>query len=346
MKRRRLVFAVSMVLALDLGAKPRVLATVADVPLPGHATRFDYQSLDSTSDTLFIAHMGDGELLAFDTASRSVTHRLAGLPLVTGVLSIPAFHRVYASVAAAHEVAVVDTDTWQVVVRVPAGQFPDGLAYSPETGKVFVSDEHGGMETVIDVRGERRVGVIDMGGEVGNTQYDPGTGRILANVQTHDELVVIDPATEKIVERHALPGGRSPHGLLIVSSLRLAFVACEDSSNLLVVDLRTFEVTQILATGPHPDVLAFDEALGRLYVATESGILSVFDLRDRVVVAVADLHLAPHAHSVAVDPRSHEVYLPLENVDGGPVLRIMRPEPARISGRGGDGCRGSVDGCA
>jgi hypothetical protein len=34
---------------------------------------------------------------------------------------------------------------------------------------------------------------------------------------------------------------------------------------------------------------------------------------------------APHAHTVAVDPRTHRVYLPLENVGGRPVLRILTP---------------------
>jgi hypothetical protein len=33
---------------------------------------------------------------------------------------------------------------------------------------------------------------------------------------------------------------------------------------------------------------------------------------------------AAHAHTVAVD-RTHRVYLPLENVDGRPVLRILTP---------------------
>jgi hypothetical protein len=33
----------------------------------------------------------------------------------------------------------------------------------------------------------------------------------------------------------------------------------------------------------------------------------------------------PHAHTVSVDPKTHLVYFPLENVDGRPVLRIMKP---------------------
>jgi hypothetical protein len=35
---------------------------------------------------------------------------------------------------------------------------------------------------------------------------------------------------------------------------------------------------------------------------------------------------APAAHSVAVDPTTHLVYLPLEDVEGKPVLRILQLE--------------------
>jgi hypothetical protein len=37
----------------------------------------------------------------------------------------------------------------------------------------------------------------------------------------------------------------------------------------------------------------------------------------------------PYAHTVFVDPKTHLVYLPLQNVDGHPLLRIMRPVTAQ-----------------
>ncbi|MGI8548541.1 MAG: hypothetical protein ACR2M1_14650, partial [Gemmatimonadaceae bacterium] len=75
---------------------------------------------------------------------------------------------------------------------------------------------------------------------------------------------------------------------------------------------------------PTADVLAFDPELKRLYVASESGTESVFEERGQELVSLGSVH-ASHAHSVAVDPRTHHVFLPLENVGGRPVLRIMEP---------------------
>jgi DNA-binding beta-propeller fold protein YncE len=316
---------------LSPGAAPPepILSKVIDLPLPGQPSRFDYQSLDAEAKRLYFSHMGDGELLVLNTETRQLVAHLPGFPRITGVLVVPALHKVFVSVPGNHEVAVVDTQTLKVLARIPEGEFPDGLAYAPEAQKVFVSDERGGKETVIDARTDQRIGTIDLGGEIGNTQYDSGARLIFANVQTRGEMVAIDPKTERVVARHPLKGGESPHGLLIDAPKRLAFAACEGDAKLLVVDMDDFEVKQVLSTGEDPDVLALDTALDRLYVATESGIVSIFQLDGRTLRKLDDLRVESNAHTVSVDSGTHEVYLPLKSVDGRPVLRIMKPGAGR-----------------
>ena len=44
---------------------------------------------------------------------------------------------------------------------------------------------------------------------------------------------------------------------------------------------------------------------------------------DRSVTEMGRGFLGPNAHTVAVDPATHRVYFPLENVGGHPVLRVM-----------------------
>jgi len=82
---------------------------VADVPLPGKAARFDYQSFDSAAGRLWIAHMGAGEVLGFDVRTRRVVARVPDMPAVTGVRVVPSLERVFASLSGGHEVAVLDT---------------------------------------------------------------------------------------------------------------------------------------------------------------------------------------------------------------------------------------------
>ncbi len=301
------------------------LRVITDVPLPGSASRFDYQSLEPTSGRLFISHMGAGQLVVFDVHAGKVIGNLDGFPTVTGVLAVPAEHRAYASAAGDHAVVVVQDSTLQLVARVQEPRFPDGIAYTPAERRVFVSDESGRRDFVIDATTNTVVGQIELGGEAGNTQYDAGSHCVIVAVQTANQLAIIDPATSTIVRRIILDKAvRHPHGVYIDAPNRLAFIAGEESGTLGVLDLRTLQLRQVLPVGSDPDVLALDLALGRLYVAAESGVVAVFAERDDSLVQLG-WYRAPKAHSVAVDPATHRVYLPLASVNGHPVLRVMVP---------------------
>jgi DNA-binding beta-propeller fold protein YncE len=301
-----------------------VLRLVEDVLLPGSPSRFDYQGFDPSNGRLYIAHMGAGELLAFDTRTRQVAARAGGLPKATGVIAVPSLHRVYVSAAGAHRVAILEDSTLRTVAVVEGVTFPDGLAFAPDAGKVFVSDEFGRREIVIDVSTNRLRAMVPLNGEAGNTQYDSVRRQILVAVQTRNELVAIDPQSERIAGRYRLAGADHPHGVLIDAPARLAFVANEGNDKLLVVELETMRVTSEYAVGKEPDVLAFDPGLRRLYVASESGVVAVFaEVKGRL--ELLGNYTAPEAHSVAVNTLTHEVYLPLANIEGHPVLRILAP---------------------
>ena len=303
------------------------LRVVVDEPLPGSASRFDYQSLETTSGRLFISHMGAGQLVVFDVRQGRVIGNLDGFPTVTGVLAVPAEHRAYASATGDHAVVVVDDSALQIVARVPGPRFPDGLAYAPDERRVFISDESGRRDFVLDAARNAMLTRIELGGEAGNTQYDAASHCVIVAVQTANQLAVIDPATAQIVRRITLDRAvRYPHGVYIESQHRVAFIAGQESATLGVLDIPTLQLRQVLPVGSDPDVLAFDPALGRLYVAAESGVVAVFEERAGSLVQLG-WYRAPRAHSVAVDPGTHRLYVPLADVRGQPVLRVLEPTP-------------------
>jgi DNA-binding beta-propeller fold protein YncE len=318
---------------------------IADVPLGAKTSRFDYESLDPDSGRLFVAKMGAGQLLVFDIAKPGLVTELEGFPKTTGVLAVPALHRVYASVPGAGisaslsvalgmtglskgsgALAVVDSASLQEIARLPAGVFPDGIAYDGDDHRIFVSDEMGGALTVIDANQNKLIGRIAMGGEVGNVQYDPVTRKIYAPVQSRNELAVVDPKTMKLETRFALPGADHPHGLHLAKGVAIAYAACDENDKLLVIDLAARTVLGTLPLGHDPDVLADDPGLKRLYVAGESGQLSVFDIADPAhPKKLGDVFVGDNAHSVAADPASHRLFLPLRDVGGRAVMRILAP---------------------
>jgi YVTN family beta-propeller protein len=301
------------------------LRIVADVPLTGGTSRYDYQSLDSNSGRLYIAHLGSDLMTVFDVNKQTVIGDVKDLKRVHGVLAVPELHRVYASATGTNELVVIDDRTLNVVARVPAGDYPDGIAYASKENKLYVSDLRGKTDTVIDAKTNRRLATIPLGGGAGNSQYDAAGDRIFVAVDGREELAEIDPASDQLVRRYSLPGCKGAHGVLLDSERRVAFVACEENAKLVVVDLESKKVTTTLSVGGDPDVLAFDYGLRRLYVSAESGVITILDERDRGLDKIAEGFFAANAHSVAVDSRSHRVFFPLQNLNGRPVLRIAEP---------------------
>ena len=171
------------------------LRKVADVPLPGPAVRFDYQSLDPSHGRLYIAHMNADQLVVFDTKKREVVANLDGFPNVHGVWAVPELGRVYASATGEHKVAVVDMQTLKIIAKTGPVKYPDGIAYAP------------GPKARLRIRRTRRrgcghrrddqlpVATIPLGGGAGNTVFDPGSGHILVAIHEKNELVAIDPST-------------------------------------------------------------------------------------------------------------------------------------------------------
>ena len=320
---------------------------VGDYPLGKSTDRLDYQSVDTAARRLYIADMGAGQLLSFDLDNNKLVAALDNFPKVTGVLAVPDQHKIYASVPGAGlvpslhvalgmaglssgrgAVAVVDAANLREIARLPGGVFPDGIAYDSKEHKIFVSDELGSAILVIDAEKDRLVTRIDTGGEVGNVRYDPRTGRIYVPIQSHGTLAVIDPVADRIVTRYALPGADHPHGLIIAPDEAIGYVACDGNNRLLTVDLATGHVLARHAVARDPDVLAIDPAAKRLYVAGESGTLSSFDIAMATAPrALGDVFVGDDAHSVAVDPVSHQLYFPLGDVNGQAVLRVLAPKP-------------------
>jgi YVTN family beta-propeller protein len=334
MKRRTfLIIAATAALLLASCSRGHQAATpdalglrqIADVPLPGSTSRWDYASLDPSTGRLYIAHLGGSSVTVFDTKSQQVVTDITGIASAHGVIAVPQLKRVYATATGDNQVVTIDAQTLQILARTDGGNYPDGLAYDPDDGKVFVSDESGGTVTVVSTETNRRTATIDLGGEVGNTQYDTVGKRIFSVVQTRNQLVAIDPVTNQVTSRSDLPGCKHAHGLALDDANRLAFIACDENATLVIFDLRTMQITGTQTVGDMPDVLAFDDGLHRLYVAAESGVLAIFDEHGTTLTKVGQGMIAPRAHVIAVDAATHRIYLPLEESGGHPALRILEP---------------------
>ena len=305
-----------------------LLTTVADVPLPGGATRFDYQEIDTAKGQLVVAHMDDNAVLILDLASGAVRAQLPNIPTPRGVAVGDDVGIIFVTSTPGHLV-LIDNSSLKEITRVSTGTAPDGDAWDPDDKIVGVSDQGDGALSLIANSGMGARTAVPLGSETGNVAYDASRKQFwITAVQSSppDQLVEVDPKSATITTRIPLPGCQGAHGLRIHPDGQSAFIACEDNNMLARVDLGGTHAVSLGATGSGPDVLSIDPGLGWLYVAAESGDLAVFDIKQPGVSLVG--HDAPggNSHTVAADPATHRVFFPLPSGPSGtPVLRIMRP---------------------
>ena len=242
------------------------------------------------------------------------------------MVTIPEINLTYASAKKTDQVVAVDNVSLSVISSIPTGYYPDGMDYSPETSKLYVSNEFGRSISVIDTKTQSLIKNIFVGGNVGNTIYDPISKHVFSNDQSNNELIEIDPLNDRIISRTFLKNAKGNHGLSINSKYRLAFIACEDNNKLLVLDLNDKHVINTFEVSPQPDVIATDETLNLLYIASESGGLSVFSVENGKIFKIKDIFIHKKAHTIAVDQSTHELFFPIESYNGKPTLMVYKPK--------------------
>jgi DNA-binding beta-propeller fold protein YncE len=304
------------------------LQQVSDFDLPGRSTRFDYQDIDKKLGHLVLAHMNDGVVLFVDLKDGSVLSQVANVPTARGVVIADDVGLVFVT-SSPNQVVVIDEVQMTELKRVTTGSAPDGIGWDPVDKVVGVSDQADGAIDLIPDSGNGQRVQIPLGSETGNVVYDAGRGFFWITVNTAsppDQLVAVDPRTQKVVTRIGVPGCDGAHGLRIHPDGKSALIACEGNDMLARVDLDGAHTVATAPSGAGPDVLSIDPGLGWLYVAAESGDLTVFDLNQPGVVLLGHDSPGANSHSVAVDPTTHHVFFPLmKGTNGTPVLRMMQP---------------------
>lgn len=304
------------------------LVRVSDVALPGGATRFDYQDIDKAMKHLVIAHMNDGAVVIVNLSDGSVVKELTGIPVARGVVVADDVGIIFVT-SSPNQLVLIDNKSLAEIRRVTTGNGPDGVGWDPTHKIVGVSDQSDGALSLIADSGSGTRTQVPLGTETGNVVYDTGRGWFWITVVASsppDKLVAVDPATAQTAMTIGLPGCNGAHGLRLHPDGQSAFIACESNNVLARVDLGATHAVATGATGSGPDVLSIDPGLGWLYVAAESGDLTVFDINKPGVALVGHDEPGSNSHSVAADPATHRVFFPLmTGPNGTPVLRIMVP---------------------
>jgi len=321
-------FAVHPVLAgKSLAAPPREAGPsgyhLVNTIKVGGDTFWDYLNFDSATRRLFISRWT--KVMIVDVDSGKVIGEIPDTLGVHGIALAPELGKGFTSNGQAATVSIFDLKTLQVTGHAQA-MTPDSIIYDPATRRVFAINGRSGTATVVDAVTGLVVGTIEIGGKLESAVAD-GAGHVYVDVESKGEEVEIDSKDLTVMAHWNLDPCKEPSALAIDSRHRRLFAGCGNKM-MAVIDADSGKVIATPPIGAGVDAAAFDPGTGYAFASCGSGVLSVVreDSPDKFT-NVEDVATQQGARTMALDPKTHEVFLVTGQVGPRPAPTPDNPHP-------------------
>ncbi len=319
-----LLIALLLVLAVALPQSGYHL--IKKIPIPGDGF-WDYLTTDPATDRVFVSHGTEVDVV--DAKKGEVTGKITGLKLVHGIALAPQFNHGFISDGGANQVVVFDMKTLAKIGEVPAGMNPDGIIYDPESKRVFAFNGRGASATAVDAEKGTLAGTVTLEGKPEFPAPD-GKGHVYVNIEDKSEVMEIDSKALMVLNKWPLAPCEEPSGMAMDTKTRRIFSGC-DNKMMSVMDADTGKVVTTVPIGDGVDATWFDPGTKLVFNSCgQDGVLTVIheDSPDKYTV-VENVKTEKGARTMALDPKTHMVYLALAQVEMLPPAEGSKGRPRR-----------------
>jgi DNA-binding beta-propeller fold protein YncE len=280
-------------------------SVIKKIPIPGQGS-WDYLSVDEGARRLYVSHGTQVEVIDID--SLTVVGNIPKTPGVHGIAIAPELGRGFVSNGQASTVTIFDLKTLKPIADVPTGQKPDTIIFDPATSRVFAFNGGGNSATAIDAASGKVAGTINLDGGPEFAAAD-GNGYVFDNLEDESLVLKINSRELKVEQRWPTAPCASPSSMAMDRPNRRLFLGCR-SKVMAVVDADSGKVITTLPIGDHVDATAFDPDTKLIFNSNGEGTITVIhqDSPDKYSV-VETVKTAPKAKTMALDPKTHRLFL-------------------------------------
>jgi DNA-binding beta-propeller fold protein YncE len=268
---------------------------------------WDYLTVDPAGRRVYVSHATVVDVLDADTGE--VRGQIPDTAGVHGIAVAADLGRGFTSNGRADTVTAFDLKTLKPLATIRTGRNPDAILYDPGTKRVFAFNGGSKSATVIDAAEAKVAGTIDLGGKPEGTAAD-GAGHVFVNLEDTAEVLRLDAQNLKVLDRWSVAPAKLPVSLAVDPATGRLFVGCR-SKELLVLDAKTGHAVAKLPIGERVDAGAFDPETKLAFCSCGDGTVTVVrqDGPDKYE-AVGQIETKPGSKTMALDPKTHRLYLP------------------------------------
>jgi DNA-binding beta-propeller fold protein YncE len=288
---------------------------------------WDYLTVDSAARRLYISR--STHVMVVDIDTDKVVGDIADTPGVHGIAIAPELNRGFTSNGKANTATIFDLKTLTVLGHVKTGENPDAVLYDPFSQRVFTFNRRSKDATVFEAASGEVAGTIALGGKPESAAAD-GKGKVYVNVEDTNEVVEIDSRKLSLIKRYSLKPCEEPTGMGLDAEHHRVFSGCHNK----VMAVLDTEIGRVIATvpiGAGVDGNGFDPQTGLGFSANGDGTLTVVRESSPGTYEVAEtVPTQRGSRTMAIDPKTHNVYLPAAQFSPKTAVEGSRPRPIMI----------------
>jgi YVTN family beta-propeller protein len=233
---------------------------------------------------------------------------------VHGIAFVPSLAKGFTSNGKLNTVTVFDLRNAAVLQQITTGQNPDAIMYDPYSKKIITCNGRSHDLSVIDPKTGQVAATITLDGKP-ETAVSDGAGKIYVNIEDKNKITVVDINENRVVTSWPLKA-EGPTGLAIDTKTGRLFAGCDNQ--LVVMDAASGNIVITLPIGAGCDGVGFDASLGLVFASCGEGKLTVIKEESASSFKVIDnVPTKRSARTIAVDEKTHTVYLPAADTQPG-----------------------------
>jgi DNA-binding beta-propeller fold protein YncE len=295
------------------------------IPVSGEGG-WDYVTFDTARSRLFISRSTRVQVV--DANSGQLVGEIQNTPGVHGIALAYDLNKGFTSNGRDTSVTVFDFVSLAPTRTIHVtGAGPDGILYDSATKRVFTFNGRGQSTTAIDAVGDTVVGTLALGGKPEAAVSD-GAGHIFVNIEDKSIIVEFDATTLTIMHSYPLAPCEEPSGLAMDRAHQTLFTGCRNKM-MGVIDANTGHVIATPTTDAGTDANAFDPVTGIAFSSNGAGTLTLVTQPSPGKFAAENIPTAPGARTMALDPKTHRVYLVTAEFNPPPAPTPAQPRPRR-----------------
>jgi len=329
MKKIVLPILFSLVVAVCRAEGPYHL--LKEIPVGGEGG-WDGLTVDSAAQRLYVSHAT--RVVVIDLAKDQVAGEITNTPGVHDIAVAPKLNRGFTSNGREAKASIVDLATLLTLSKVDTGTNPDATLFEPGQNEVYTFNGRGQSATVIDAKAAKVVATIPLGGKPEFAEADPKSGRVFDNLEDKSEVAVIDTRTHTVTNRWPIAPGEEASGIAIDLKNHRLFLGCGNKL-MVMMDSTSGKVVASVPIGQGVDGSAFDPETQLAFASCGDGTTTIAkeESPDKLTV-VQTLKTERGARTMALDPKTHKIYLPTAQFEPQPeqAAGAPRQRPKMIPG--------------